>query len=61
MYSILLAVVCCLVSLVFLLKGHDIAKKFVNPSDIEQSKINTIIEVEYKDLNPATFLLGTQN
>lgn len=44
-YSIVLTFVCFLVSLVFLFKGHDIAKKFVKPSDIEASKINNEFEV----------------
>ena len=49
------------ISFLFLLKGHDIAKKFVKASDIDASKINSGVEVEYKDLNPATFLLATHD
>ena len=57
----MLTAICFPISLVFLLKGHDIAKRFVKAADIEASKINSGVEVEYKDLNPATFLLGAHN
>ena len=46
------------VSIIFLLKGHSIAKKFIKPEKFAPTTLAPTSAVTYKDLNPATFFLS---
>ena len=56
LYSVIMAAISALISIIFLIFGHSIIQRKVKIHSTDISSIHINLEVTYKDLNPTSFM-----